>query len=351
VGRAGRREPPQPLCNFYRCDPWPSACLEAAEPIPIAADAAIPFPNPNPRSQRTTAAYLFLEGQVVEASTMLSNAILRGESADLSNAWGVVQLAVAERALRRALLLAPTHHDAAINLGVLLFSVGKQADAAAYLRQSLAFTSGPTHDYVQALLNLCEIQRALPAAPPPRQITEGYTFTADWFSGNIASFWKHLKALRGTHCSILEIGYFEGRASTWLLQNIATSPDSRPLCLDCNDQPLLWPNIKQAGGEKRTEFRRGRSRETLHTLPSVAYEFISIDGAHSTIHVLQDAVLSFRLARTGAIIAFDDYHWNDPQHTQLGVPKPAIDTLRAVYAKKIEVLESAYQIWLRKLTD
>jgi hypothetical protein len=141
------------------------------------------------------------------------------------------------------------------------------------------------------------------------------------------------------------------RASTWLLQNIATSPDSRLLCLDCNDQPLLWPNIKQAGGEKRTEFRRGRSRETLHTLPSVAYEFISIDGAHSTIHVLQDAVLSFRLARTGAIIAFDDYHWNDPQHTQLGVPKPAIDALLAVYAKKIEVLESAYQIWLRKLTD
>jgi predicted O-methyltransferase YrrM len=317
----------------------------------MPTDAAIPFPNPNRRSQRTTAASLYLEGHVVEASTMLSNAILQGESAGLWNDWGVVQLAVAERALRRALLLAPTHHDAAINLGVLLFSVGKHADAAVYLRQALAFTTGPTHDYVRALLNLCEIQRALPAAPPPRQITEGYTFTADWFSGNIASFWKHLKALRGTPCSILEIGCFEGRASAWLLQNIATSPDSRMLCLDCNDQPLLWPNITRAGGEKRTEFRCGISRETLRTLPPAAYDFIYIDGAHSTIDVLEDAVLSFRLAKAGAIIAFDDYLWNDPQHNQLGVPKPAIDAFTALYAKNIEVLESGYQVWLRKRTD
>ncbi len=317
----------------------------------MPTEAAIPFPNPNPRSQRTTAASLFLEGHVVEASTMLSTALLQGESADLWNDWGVVQLGVAERALRRALQLAPSDHDAATNLGVLLFSIGKHADAAAHLRQALAFTSGPTHDYVQALLNLCEIQRKLPAAPPPRQITEGYTFTADWFSGNIASFWKHLKSLRGTRCSILEIGCFEGRASTWLLQNIATSPDSRLLCLDCNDQPLLWPNITHAGGEKRTEFRQGISRETLRTLPPAAYDFIYIDGAHSTIGVLEDAVLSFRLAKPGAIIAFDDYLWNDPQHNQLGVPKPAIDAFTALYATKIEVLESAYQIWLRKLTD
>jgi hypothetical protein len=317
----------------------------------MPTDTAIPFPDPNPRNQRTTAASLFLEGQVVEASTMLSNAILQGESADLWNDWGVVQLAVAERALRRALLLAPRHHDAAINRGVLLLSVGKHADAAAYLRQSLAFTTGPTHNYVQARLNLCEIQRALRAQPPPQQITEGYTFTADWFSGNIASFWKHLNALRGTPCSILEIGCFEGRASTWLLQNIATSADSRLLCLDCNAQPLLWPNIAQAGGEKRSEFRRGISRDTLRTLLFAAYDFIYIGGGHSTVDVLEDAILSFRVARTGAIIAFDDYLWDDPQHNRLGVPKPAIDTFLAFYASKIEVLESAYQIWLRKLTD
>ena len=325
--------------------------LKSPATIPMPVENTIPFPNPNPRSQRSRAASLFLDGQVIEASTMLSTALLQGESADLWNDWAVVQLSVAERALRRALLLAPSHRDATANLGVLLFSVGKRAEAAVFLRQALVNSTGATHSYVDSLLALCETQPAQPSAAPPRQITEGYSFTADWFSGNISSFWKHLKALRGTACSILEIGCFEGRASTWLLQNIATSPDSRLLCLDCNDQPLLWPNITRAGGEKRTEFRRGISRETLRTLPFAAYDFIYIDGGHSTVDVLEDAILSFRLAKPRAVIALDDYLWDDPQHNQNGVPKPAIDTFLALYTSKLEVLESGYQVWLRKLTD
>jgi hypothetical protein len=303
----------------------------------MPVEKTIPFPNPNPRSPRSRAVTLFQDGYVVEASTLLSGAILEGESADLCNGWVVVQLSVAERAFRRALLLAPTHHDAATNLGIRLFSVGKRADAAICLRQALACSTGAAHAHVNSLLALCETQPAPTAAPPPTQITEGHTFTADWFTGNIASFWKHLQALQGTPCSILEIGCFEGRASTWLLQNIATSPDSRLLCLDCDDQPLLWPNIKQTGGEKRTEFRRGISREILRTLSFASYDLIYIDGGHSTVDVLEDAIPSFRLARPGAIIAFDDYLWDDPQHNQHGVPKPAIDTSLALYASKIEV--------------
>ncbi|MGC1833072.1 MAG: class I SAM-dependent methyltransferase, partial [Candidatus Acidiferrales bacterium] len=150
-------------------------------------------------------------------------------------------------------------------------------------------------------------------APPPRQDAVGYTFTADWFSSNIASFWRHLKNLRGTPCWILEIGCFEGRASTWLLRNIAISERSRLVCLDCNDQPLFWPNIQRAQGGKRTEFKRGFSADILRNLPTRSFDFIYIDGGHSTLNVLQDAVLSFALAKPGAIIAFDDYLWNDPK--------------------------------------
>ena len=314
-------------------------------------DNAIPFPDTNSASPRSRAVALFQEGNVTEASTLLSAALLQGESADLWNDWGVVQLSVAELAFRRSLLLATNHQDATANLGILLFSIGNHPDAAGFLRQSLASATGAAHSYLQSLLALCETRRIQLAAAPPRQITEGYTFTADWFSRNISSFWKHLKSLQGTACSLLEIGCFEGRASTWLLQNIATSPDSRLLCLDCNDQPLLWHNITRAGGQKRTEFRRGISHVTLRTLPFARYDFIYIDGGHSTVDVLEDAILSFRLAKPGAIIAFDDYLWNDPQHNQHGVPKPAIDAFLALYSNKLEVLESGYQIWLRKLTD
>jgi hypothetical protein len=62
-------------------------------------DRRIPFPNPNAGGQRTTAASLFLEGRVFEASTMLSSAILQGESAALWNDWGVAQLGVPKRAV------------------------------------------------------------------------------------------------------------------------------------------------------------------------------------------------------------------------------------------------------------
>jgi hypothetical protein len=318
----------------------------------VPVEKTIPFPNPNLRSPRSRAVTLFQEGYVVEASTLLSGAILEGESADLWSDWAVVQLSVAERAFRRALLLALTHHDASTNLGILLFSIGNRADATGFLRQALASTTGAAHAYVNSLLALalCETQPAPATTSPPRQITEGYTFTADWFPGNIPSFWKHLKSLQGTPCSILEIGCFEGRASTWLLQNIATSPDSRLLCLDCNDQPLLWPKIKQAGGEKRTEFRRGVSRQTLRTVPIAAYDFIYIDGGHSTVDVLEDAILSFHRANPRAVIAFDDYLWDDLQHNRHGVPKPAIDTFLALYPSKLEVLQSGYQVWLRNLT-
>jgi tetratricopeptide (TPR) repeat protein len=317
----------------------------------VPLDRTIPFPDPTARSPRSCAIALFQEGRVVEASSMLSSAILLGESADLWNDWAVVQLSVAERALRRAMLLAPTHRDATANLGILLFSIGNRTDAAAFLRQALASTTGAAHAYVNALLALCETQPAPLTAPPPRQITEGYTFTADWFSGNIPSFWKHPKPLQGAACSILEIGCFEGRASSWPLQNIATAPDSRMLCLDCNNQPHFAANIRLAGGEKRTEFRRGGSREILRSLPLAIYDFIYVDGSHSTVDVLEDAILSFRLAKPGAVIAFDDYLWNNPQHNQAGVPKPAIDAFLALYSKKLEVLESNYQVWLRKLND
>jgi hypothetical protein len=324
---------------------------KSPEPIRLPLENPIPRPEPVSRSARSRAVILFQEGRVVEAATMLSSAILEGESADLWNDWAVVQLSVAERALRRALLFAPSHHDATANLGVLLFSLGRRADAAGFLRQALTTTTEAKRDYVRSLLTLCEAQPAPLVTPPPILITDGYFFTADWFSGNIPSFWKHLKALQGTACSILEIGCFEGRASTWLLQNIATSPDSRLLCLDCNDQPHFAANIRQADGEKRTEFRRGASRETLRTLPFASYDFIYVDGDHGGTDVLEDAVQSFWLAKPGAIIAFDDYLWNDPQHNEHGVPKPAIDAFLALYAKKIEVLESGYQVWLRKLSD
>jgi hypothetical protein len=95
----------------------------------------------------------------------------------------------------------------------------------------------------------------------------------------------------------------------------------------------------------------GFSRSILRRLPERGYDFIYVDGSHSTSDVLEDAVLSFGNLRTGGIVAFDDYLWDDPKFNQHGTPKAAVDAFLAVFARKVELLHQAHQVWLRKTED
>jgi hypothetical protein len=75
---------------------------------------------------------------------------------------------------------------------------------------------------------------------------------------------------------------------------------------------------------------------------------VYVDGSHSAVNVLEDAVLSFMLAKPGAIIAFDDYLWDDPEFNRDGTPKVSIDAFTNIYGKRIEILEYGEQVWVRK---
>ncbi len=178
-----------------------------------------------------------------------------------------------------------------------------------------------------------------------------HVFGYDWFSWNLPSFEKHLSHLKGIPCNALEIGCHEGRASTWLLEHVLTHPDSRLTALDLHLQPTYWDNVKASGGLGKTNLLINPSRTTLRGLPFAHYDFVYIDGSHWTIDVLEDAVLSFRLAKVGAVIAFDDYLWDQPEFNQEGAPKEAIDAFLWIYRKKIAVLELDHQVWIRKLSD
>ena len=176
-------------------------------------------------------------------------------------------------------------------------------------------------------------------------------FNNDWFTHNIPHFERHLANLRDTPCRALEIGTHEGRSTTWLLQNILTHHEARIDCVDIHVQDNLWDNIKAVGGLQKVTFHRAMSVEALRLLPLGAFDFVYVDGSHATLHVIEDAVLSFRLAKVGAVIGFDDYLWNDQAANEHGTPKPAIDFFLQVYAPKVEVLEHGYQVWMRKLSD
>lgn len=180
-----------------------------------------------------------------------------------------------------------------------------------------------------------------------RERSTGGTFSNDWFLGNQGQFERHLAHLVGKPCRLLEIGCYEGQATTWLLKHVATHHKSTVTCIDLGGQGAFWRNVATTGKASSVDLQIGASSKLLPTLKP-GFDFVYIDGSHAAIDVLQDAVLSWELAKAGAIIAFDDYRWQDSQELGEGTPKPAIDAFLKVYGGKLTVLAKNYQIWIRK---
>jgi predicted O-methyltransferase YrrM len=179
---------------------------------------------------------------------------------------------------------------------------------------------------------------------------ERFNFTTDWFCGNEKHFSKYLAHVIDTPCRILEIGCYEGRATVWLLENIATHPHATIKCIDIAEQASFRQNILAARSPEKVRLEIGHSRNLLRLCPANAFDFVYVDGSHETVDVLEDAVLSFRLLRRGGIMGFDDFKWKDSAFPG-ATPKLAIKAFLSVYRRKITVLWKGYQVWIRKDED
>jgi predicted O-methyltransferase YrrM len=138
--------------------------------------------------------------------------------------------------------------------------------------------------------------------------------------------------LAGSPCAILEIVAYEGRATTRIAENVLTHPDARLDALDIRVGESLRSNVEKTGRALQIIVHEGTSRNALRRLPLGHYDFIYVDASDQTIDVLEDAVAAFRLAKIGAVIAFDDYEWDAPPWNKFGVPKPAIDAFLSMWA-------------------
>lgn len=176
---------------------------------------------------------------------------------------------------------------------------------------------------------------------------ERFNFTTDWFCGNEKHFSKYLAHLEDTPCRLLEIGCYEGRATVWLLENIATHPDATIKCIDPYPQASFWKNVLAARSPEKVRLEIALSRNLLRSLPTNTFDFVYVDGSHETVDVLEDAVFSFRLLKRGGIMGFDDYKWKDRAFPG-AIPKPAIKAFLSIYRRKITVLWKGYQVWIRK---
>jgi predicted O-methyltransferase YrrM len=179
---------------------------------------------------------------------------------------------------------------------------------------------------------------------------ERFSFTTDWFCGNEKHFSRYLTHLVDMPCQILEIGSYEGRATVWLLENIATHPQAAVTCIDLKEQLSFRQNILATRSPEKVRLQTGHSRDLLRSFPANTFDFIYVDGGHGTVEVLEDAVLSFLLLKRSGIMAFDDYKWKNPAALD-GIPKPAIKAFLSIYKHKITVLMKGYQVWIRKDAD
>lgn len=188
-------------------------------------------------------------------------------------------------------------------------------------------------------------------------------FSQDFFSENVPKWKMLLSHLSGReNLRFLEIGCYEGRSSTFLLENVLTSETSKITCVD----PFTgrWENANLGTGslhetflhnvqhwKDKVELFKDSSNDVLPRLivEGRRYDFIYVDGSHTSCDVLFDAVNSFKILNVGGIMAFDDYLGGNPNsHND---PKPGVDSFLFTYQDKIRILLSDYQMWVQKIAD
>lgn len=199
-------------------------------------------------------------------------------------------------------------------------------------------------------------------------------FTTDWFQMS-RSVWEALIP-RKKPARVLEIGSYEGASACFVVQKLANEKPIEIHCIDTWEGSAETKERDMSAVERRFDENmaivaeaatqevkltkhKGRSDLALSRLLAEGYagyfDLVYVDGSHQAPDVLCDAVLGFRLCRTGGVMIFDDYLWRDPSdrgNNILRTPKPAIDAFTNIYSSKIRFFPAVlYQVYLEKLSD
>jgi len=190
-----------------------------------------------------------------------------------------------------------------------------------------------------------------------------YSFFAPWGGGAenwVRAIGKYNPGAR----KFLEIGSFEGKSATFLLDTVFQKNSPYELyCVDTweggeehsqSAMPVVESNfdlnirksLQQDGhGQFSVVKLKGISSLVLANLVSAghagSFDFLYIDGSHQCPDVLTDLALSFMLSKVGGIIVCDDYTWF-PQIRRgnlLHSPKMAIDSFTNCFWDKVALTD------------
>ena len=181
----------------------------------------------------------------------------------------------------------------------------------------------------------------------------------NWFVGQQYLFERNLTRLKGKpNLAFLQIGAYTGDASTWLLENILTDPTSILVDVDTwegsgelEHKSISFSKVYEFYKQRMEPYPNVRSvrndSDNFFQSNKTDWDFIYIDGDHTSEQVARDADNAWLLLKSQGIIAFDDYGWGKdmPEHL---TPKPAIDAFLAKYAGEYDLLTQEYQVWVQK---
>lgn len=160
----------------------------------------------------------------------------------------------------------------------------------------------------------------------------------------------------------LQIGAYTGDASVWLYENVLKNPNSVLVDVDTwegSEEPahygMDW-HVVESLYDAKTFHARLRKKIIKYKGTSdnffknniEMFDFIYVDGDHTSYGVLKDAVAAYECLQLGGIIAFDDYQWS----AGLGAikePKMAIDCFSNIYGDRVKELINGYQRWFVKI--
>lgn len=183
-----------------------------------------------------------------------------------------------------------------------------------------------------------------------------YTFTNNWFNSLHENlFREHIKP--EGKINILEIGCFEGRSSTWLIDNYLHHPDSRITLIDPHSvsditspvkvetYDIFQNNIKNSKYPDKVTYHRATLINMIgELLKQEKFDFIYIDGSHLAADVFLDCALSHQLIKSGGQIWFDDYATPETE----GMPRIAIDSFIKCHGSSYEKLHVGWILGLRR---
>lgn len=184
----------------------------------------------------------------------------------------------------------------------------------------------------------------------------GDTFP-NWFEYNRQNF---LILPKDIGLSVLQIGVYTGDCTEYLLSNHQikhiVDVDTWQGSMEHPAMNIRFNEVEKIYDEKFSNEARVIKMKMTSDQYFVNYahddkfDFIYIDGAHTSTQVLLDGINSFSLLKVNGILAFDDYEWPEFQGT-LNHPKTGIDCWLRLFDGFFESLIQNNQIWVRKLRD